>query len=710
MTALPDWQHALTLLQQGQAQQARACLLAHPVEHPEQDFLLGVCAHALQDIPEALQRFARALQQDHAHARAAAAAGALLAGMGRHTEAEQWFRQFLARHDDAQVRFNLAVVLEDAGRLDEALAEYGRLLTTTPDDYAARHNRAGLLARRLRLTEAAADYRELVQRHPAKTLPWQNLADIEISQGHYDAALQRLDEVVHREPGNARAVLSQAIAAAAAGDFEAGKAAFARLQTLDPAAWQAALERINGRWGQASAPEPRLIHLVRQHEHLAACDWSRWPLYCLVFQTFCQHPDQGELASLAFRAVAAPLDAAAQLQLTRAIARQIPAGPSLKPAVAPAPLRLRVGYLGSRFGLHATGLLLRHFLACHDLATIEPFLLDLGGDDGSPVAHQLRATPGVTSIDLSGLDDATAAARIAALGLDILVDLSVYNDDPHPGILAQHPAAVQVAWLAAPYSSGAPWLDYVLSDALVRPGTDWCSEAEVLLPESYFVFSHDPLPPPVPARERLGLPADRFVFACLNASWKIDPDTFGVWMRILDKAPNSVLWLLADNAAVVLNLKREAEWRGIDPRRLLFAPRTTPEAHLARLGAADLFLDTRYCNGHTTVAEALWAGLPVLTCPGNTFASRVAGSLLHSCALPELVMPDWQAYEREAIALYEQRDRLQALRQRLATTRLHAAPFNLPLQARHLEKAFRHMRERFAQGLPPVPFAVTDLD
>lgn len=710
MTASPAWQQAVTLLQQGQPLHARDCLLASPVDHPEQDFLLGVCAHALQDIAQALQLFTRCLAHHPGHARATAALGALLAGLGRHGDAEQVLRRGLARQDDAQARFNLAVVLEDTSRLDEALAEYSRLLQDRPDDYAPRHNRAGLYARRLQLAEAAADYRELVRRHPDRTLPWQNLADIEISQGHYDAAIGRLDEVIRREPANAKATLSLAIANAAAGAFVASDQHFARLHALDPVLWQSAVDRINGPRGDATQPEPRLIFLVRQHEHLTACDWSRWPLYQQAFSQAIASPPRGDLMSLAFRALALPVTAAEQRRLASTIAGQVPRLPSLQPGATAAPARLRIGYLGSAFGHHATGLLLHRFPAQHDPATTEVFLLDLGQDDGSSESRHLRQTPGLTPIALAGLDDATAAARIAALQLDILVDLCGYNDNPQPGILAQHPAAVQVGWLGAPYTSGSPWMDYVISDAQASPAPDWCSEAEVLMPDSYFVFSHGGQPPGTPPRTQLGLPQQHFVFACLNSAFRIDPDTFDVWMAILRQTPDSVLWLLADSSAVVLNLKREAEWRGIDPRRLLFAPRTAPDAHLARLGAADLYLDTRHCNGHTSVAEALWSGLPVLTCPGATFASRVGGSLVQSCRLPELVMPDWSAYEREAVALYHDRPRLQALRQRLAQSRHHAAPFDLAGQARHLETAFRHMRERFANSLPPAPFAVAGLE
>lgn len=701
---MSSWVEAVRLLQQQRPAEARALLQAQPLVHAEQDFLLGVCAHALNEIPVAIQHFAHALQQDARHARAAAALGALLAGQGQQARAEELLRAFLSQHDDVQVRFNLGVILEDSGRMDAAIGEYSRILAAHPDDYPARHNRAGLHARQMKLGDAAADYRELIRLHPDRTLPWQNLADIEVSQGQYDAALERLQEVLRREPANAKATLSAAVAAAACGEFATSEGFFERLQALDPTLWQGALDRVNGRGGNALRPEPRLIFLIRQHEHLSACDWSRWPLYGEVFRQVCHQPVRGERLSLAFRAVATPMDASAQIQLSMAIAGQHVAPRLMTPGRAPAPERLRVGYLGSAFGHHATGILLRDLPAAHDANAVEVFLLDLGQHDGSDTATRLRRDTRV--ISLHGLDDETAAARISGLGLDILVDLCGYNDDPRPGILSRHPAAVQVSWLASPYTSGAPWMDYFISDPHVRPDDGWCTEAEAVMPQSYFVFSRDAEPPVPPARQQLGLPDNRFVYACLNGPFRIDPDTFTVWMRILQQTPDSVLWLLGDNSAVVLNLKREAEWRGIDPRRLLFAPRTTPAAHLARLGAADLYLDTRYCNGHTSVAEALWSGLPVITCPGDTFASRVAGSLLRSCDLPALVMPDWHQYEAEAIALYRERERLQQLREHLATTRYKAAPFDIPRQARHLESAYRHMRQRFADGQPPESFRV----
>ncbi|MDF2446924.1 MAG: repeat-containing protein [Moraxellaceae bacterium] len=710
MTALS---RAVSLLRSGETAAARAVLLADAGESAQRDFLLGACAHALQDIPGAIAAFTDALRRDAAHAPAACALGSLFAGLGRPHDAVALFRKTLLQVEDDQLRFNLAVALEDTGQDEAALAEYGTVLARTPGHYGARHNRAGVLARLQRLKEAAADYRFLVDNAPQETLPWHNLGEIELALGNYEAATRRLETVLQREPRNGKALLSLAVALAANGDIAASRTRFAALREVEPARWEDARARLNNVRGQDADIDPRLLFLIRQQEHLQACNWRHWTLFGEIFRDLARAPGDGDALALAYLAMHAPMSAAEQLALTRRIAAQVSrhAPPPYAHTPRPAPARLRVGYAATRFGHHVTGLLFRHFFASHDTGAVEVHLLSLGPDDGSANIATIRATPELVWHDLSQVDDREAAARIHALGLDVLVDLAVYNDMPRPEVLAAHPAPVQVGWQGAAYSSGAAWQDYVIADAVVRPGDGWCSEAEVLLPGCYFTCSTEGVPPAPPPRTRLGLPEDKFVFACLNVASKLEPGIFDIWMRILARCPDSVLWLLGSGgSAQVFNLKREAEWRGIDPRRLLFASRVLPEAHIARQGAADLFLDTGYYNGHTTIAESLWAGTPALTCPGETFASRVGASLVTSCDLPELVMATWEDYEATAVSLYQQREQLQQLRTRLAATRLEAPSFKLRTQAAALEKAYRHMRERFAQGLPPASFHVAELD
>lgn len=702
---------AIAFLQAGDALSARSVLLEARLDDARKDFLLGAAAHALGEIPQAIRHFTDALKRDPAHAQAACALGSLYAGLGHRVEAVALFRQTLARVDDSQLRFNLAVVLADLGQPEEALAQYRHLLAQDPRHYGARHNRAGLHAAARRFSEAAADYRVLVQEHPAETLPWHNLGELELALGHYEEAARLLAEVLRREPGNGKARLSLAVAEAAAGEITESRASFAALKTVAPALWEEALGRLNHLRGRDDAPDPRLLFLARGQEHLAACHWRYWERFAEVFHDVARAPGEGDALMLAFPSLLAPLTAAEQLGLMRHIAGQVARrAPSLPPVPpSPAPSRLRIGYAAPQWGHHVTGLLFRDLVAAHDPATTEIILIALRAPDDSANLRALRSRPGLRFVDVSGLDDEASARAIRDLELDVLIDLGVYNDDNRPEVFAARPAPVQAGWQAAPYSSGAPWLDYVIADAIVRPGDGWCSEAEVLMPDSYFCFSHAATPPVAPARAALGLPEQKFVFACLNHPARITPGLFRRWMHLLGQAPESVLWLLVNDSAGILNLKREAEWAGIDPRRLLFAPRVAPEAHLARLAAADLFLDTELCNGHTTLAECLWAGTPAVSQRGRTFASRVGVSLLHSVGLPELAVDSADAYDALALRLYREPAQLAALRQRLAGNRLTASCMDVAGQARHLEKAYRHMRERFAQGLPPAAFAVADL-
>lgn len=719
--------HALSLLQSGDAAGARAALLSQPVSTAAHAFLQGACEHALGDIAAAQRAFAQALCLDARHAQAACALGSLLMGQGHIAQAEAVFRKHLALCDDAQLRFNLAVVLENTQRSDAALQEYSAILQAHPQHPAARHNRAGLHARHNRLAEAAEDYRALLNIQPQSPhlVPWHNLGEIELALGHYDEATRLLQHVVSAAPDNGKARTSLAVAAAANGDISTSQQHFDQLHQHAPSFWQEAQARLNHQYGNDTGIDPRLIFLLRQKEHLQTCHWLHWPRYTEVFRSVAASPSAGESVALAYAALASPLSATQQLALNRHIAHQFQTHAPAPFTHAPrsAPTRLRIGYAAPRYGHHVTGLLVRHLFAAHT-AAVDVLVISLSPDDHSDNLRHIRHAAGTGWHDVSALSDSAAAAYIHALNLDILIDLAVFNDNTRPLIIAQRPAPIQVSWLGAAYSSGAPWMDYVLTDATVSPRaasihagnnhsnsaaaspTAWCSEAEVHLPSSYFVYSHDGTPPVVPARAALGLPSDAFVFACLNLPSKIDPDTFAVWMRVLGAAPHSVLWLLAHSPEQMLNLRREAEWRGVSPDRLIFAPRIAPADHVARMGAADLFLDTRFFNGHTTVAESLWAGTPVLSCAGDTFASRVGASLLTSCQLPELIAPSWAAYEQQALALYQDRAVLARLRQTLAQSRLCAAPFNMPIQARHLETAYQYMRARFAQGLPPARFSV----
>jgi predicted O-linked N-acetylglucosamine transferase (SPINDLY family) len=312
-------------------------------------------------------------------------------------------------------------------------------------------------------------------------------------------------------------------------------------------------------------------------------------------------------------------------------------------------------------------------------------------------------------IDISAKSDVEVADLLRQMEIDIAVDLKGFTDGCRPGIFAQRPAPVQVNYLAHPGTMGAPYMDYILADAIIIPPEHraFYSEKIVYLPDSYQANdSKRAVPDTIPARAQAGLPEQGLVFACFNNSYKITPLIFDIWMRLLKAVEGSVLWLLEDNQAATANLKREAEARGISAARLVFAPRMRLEDHLARHPLADLFLDTLPCNAHTTASDALWMGLPVLTVPGSTFAGRVAASLLSAAGVSELVAPSLERYETMALELAGNPEKLGALKARLVRDRYIAPLFDTGRFTRNLEAAFTAMVQRYRQGLSPAEISM----
>jgi protein O-GlcNAc transferase len=302
---------------------------------------------------------------------------------------------------------------------------------------------------------------------------------------------------------------------------------------------------------------------------------------------------------------------------------------------------------------HAGASLIVELLERHDRSRFETIGLALSPDDGSELRRRLRASFDAFR-DLDAVSDRDAVDQIRALEIDILVDLTGHSRGARLGILARRSAPIQVSWLGHAGTMGADFIDYVIADPTVAPFTAQSCFLEniVQLPDCYLVTDTTrPRPASMATRSAVGLPDSGFVFCCFNNNYKITAPIFERWMRILSAVDGSVLWLLRDNPAAERNLRREAQVRGVDPARLIFAPRVPAMDHLARHGHADLFLDTLPFNAHVTAADALWAGLPIVTCLGSAFAGRVAASLLHAAGLPELITADLDQYEQLALRL-----------------------------------------------------------
>jgi predicted O-linked N-acetylglucosamine transferase (SPINDLY family) len=303
------------------------------------------------------------------------------------------------------------------------------------------------------------------------------------------------------------------------------------------------------------------------------------------------------------------------------------------------------------------------------------------------------------------MSDREVAQRARDIGIDIAVDLKGHTRGSRGGIFALRAAPLQVSYLGFPGTFGAAYMDYLVADRIVVPERLQAHYTEKLiyLPDSYQANdTHREISDRRFSRDELGLPDQGFVFCCFNNNFKITPEVFGTWMRVLRRVPGSVLWLLGDNPWVASNLRSEASARGIDPRRLIFADRMLLPSHLARHRAADLFLDTAPCGAHTTASDALWAGLPVLTQTGESFASRVAASLLTALQLPELITENAVSFEAAATSLAMNPDELDVLKMRLAVNRQNGPLFHTERFARHLEASFHEIHERYRHGLPPA--------
>ncbi len=375
----------------------------------------------------------------------------------------------------------------------------------------------------------------------------------------------------------------------------------------------------------------------------------------------------------------------------------------LPPAPAKPPgSRLHVAYLSNDFHGHATASLITQVLESHDRERFEVSLLSHGDDDGSALRQRLvRAGDRFEEMGLLSLPD--MARRVRELGVDILVDLKGHTAGSRLNMLAYRPAPVQVAWLGFPGTCGAPGVDYVIGDATVTPLEDapWYSEKIAQMPHCYQPNDASRGRTGVPARQALGLADDALVLLSANQVGKLNPPLFDAWMEILRRVPRAVLWQLTGGDAPDAELRREVQARGVAPDRLVFMPRAEMAEHLRRLGAADIALDTWPCNGHTTTSDALWAGVPVVTLRGDTFAGRVSESLLRAAGLPELVCQTPQAYVERVCELAAQPALLAPLRERLARARDTSPLYDTPRFARDLEALYERMWAGHQAGQPP---------
>jgi predicted O-linked N-acetylglucosamine transferase (SPINDLY family) len=381
-----------------------------------------------------------------------------------------------------------------------------------------------------------------------------------------------------------------------------------------------------------------------------------------------------------------------------------------RPAVRPD--RIRLAYVSGDYRRHPVAYLIAELFERHDRTRFEVVGLSYGLDDGSQERARLVAACDQFH-DVQGRDDGEAAALIHDLRIDIAVDLGGHTEGSRPGILQRRPAPVQVSYLGYTGTMGVPFIDYIIADEVALPPdqSPFFTENIVHLPDCFLVNdTKKAIAPNAPTRADAGLPGHGIVFCSFNNSFKISSAVFSIWMRLLAAVEGSVLWLSTMNDGARGHLRGAAGAAGIDPARIVFAPRVPDMAdHLARQRLADIFLDTVDYNAHTTASDALWAGLPVVTCAGTTFPGRVAASLLHAVGLPELVTTSLSDYEALALRLARDPAALRAIRRRLSDNRDTHALFDNDRFRRHLEAAYAIMVDRWVLGETPRSFRVAPL-
>lgn len=594
--------------------------------------------------------------------------------------------------------FNLGIELRAQGRLTAAVAALRQAVALAPDYPEAYHNLGHALRNLKRLDEAAAAYRRALAERPGYRLAQINLARVLTQQRNLEEAEELCRDLLRKQPDDPEAAERLAEVLRAGGGVAEARAVY---------------EAILARRPDHAEALAQLLHLKSQ-----VCDWRGRDedLARLVAVTERQI-DAGQRTALsAFDAMGRPLPPEMQLAIARSWSAEIqqsvaPVGAALSFVFDRKPKdRLRIAYVSSDFCNHAIGHLVQGLFGAHDRAGFEAIAVSHGRDDGSVYRTRI-AESADRFIDVSAMTDHDAALCLYREGIDILVDLNGVTRDHRLGIAALRPAPITAAYLGFPGSSGASFIDYVIADHVVAPEGEAARFTEKLirLPHCYQINDPDhPVDPTPLSRGDVGLPDAGIVFCCFNAGFKIEPFIFDLWMRILRQVPQSALWLLRGPREMADNLAAEAVARGVDPARLVFAAPWPKTRHLARLRLADLFLDTRYYTAHTTCSDALLAGLPVLTCAGGSFASRVAASLLAAAGLPDLILPDFAAYEARAVALAQQPRNLQRLRERLLSGRSSCPAFDAARLVRNLERAYRQIWRNYAAGNPPRELTVVE--
>ena len=613
------------------------------------NFNLGKALSEIGNDLDAINYYKIAIRLDKNHLGSWLNFGKSLHQLEKYDEAISYYDQAIKlKPDYLEAHYNKANTLKTLKRYGEAIIHYSQAIKLKPDYFNAYIER-GVLFELVNLKdEALLDYDQAIKLKPDSALPYNNKGNVLRNQSHYDQAIFNYCKALKLEP-----------------DY------------------------------------PYIFGMIL-HMKMFLCNWQNFKVEVenLLLQIY-----ENKKSSYCFPILSlidSPLihRKSSEIWINDRCPFNILLGPILKSKRRE---KIRIGYYSEDFREHPVTYLITELFELHNKDQFELFGFYLGPPDSSKM-HKRVLSAFNQFIDVRLKSDKDIALMSREIGIDIAVDLGGFTGLHRPGIFSYRAAPIQVNYLGYPGTMGAKYIDYIIADLTLIPieSEQYYSEKIVYLPNTYQPNDRNRLvAEKVFTKDELDLPKDSFVFCCFNSSFKITPDTFDGWMRILKAVKNSVLWLLEDNPITKLNLRKEAQVRGIDSSRLIFAKRMFPSENLARHQAADLFLDTLPYNAHTTASDALWVGLPILTCMGKSFASRVAASLLNAIELPELITTTQEQYEAKAIELATNPEKLKAIKYKLERNRFTTALFDTPRFTKHIEAAYKQMYERYQTDLQP---------
>lgn len=676
---------AMRLIQTGRAAEAAAQLrqyLTQKPRNPTAHFLAGLAAHAAGDLAAALAGYERAVALQPNFAEAHGKRGICLHDLKRYDEALACFKRAIAYAPQAvEPHYQRAATYFALGQYDAALESYIRTTEMKPDHAAAWLGRANALYLLDRPEEALDVYDKAIALNPRASRAHIGKGGVLFALHRFKDSVTSYDRALEMNPADPDALCARANVLVDMKRFAEAAAGFARVLAINP--------------------RFRMARGLKLHCDMHQCDWGNLQA---EIDALGRDLDDGAPAAMPFNILAAPMTAGQQRLCAEIAVAQLPRVEAFAlPARASAPGKLRIGYVSAEFHEHPVMHLIAGMFEAHDRSKFELVGISHGPSPDDPVRARVSKAFD-RFIDMRSQPGEKIAETIRAQNIDIAVDLTGHTANNRLGIFAWRPAPVQIHFLGYPGSIGAPFIDYLVADPVVIPERERIhySEKIITLPDTYQVNTARPLEDlQTLTRKECGLPDEGFVFCCFNNAYKITPDVFDVWMRVLAKVPGSVLWLLEGYGDSIRNLKSEAVRRSIAPERLVFAPRTNRIGHLSRQKVADLFLDTFHYNAHTTASDALGLGLPLVTKPGETFAARVAASLLNAIGMPELIAANDKDYEALAVELALDPGKLAVVKQKLAENISTMPLFDTKRFARNIEDGYARAWNRYLSGLPP---------